>query len=308
MKKMMTRRRRSFRMREGNKAVNKDEKSKPASKAEKNKRENKAALKKFIPMIIVCAVIGGITGGISSFIGYSDFSGSIAEAALLIVNMVSPWAVIILGVLSFIVCWVIYRKARAMYEGALTSAKVTGEPVESGESKEPGEPDEQIIEAVGEKLSQGMFILSVIMIVQMLFFGIMMADLENIADYSFALAMAAAGIFVAGNLAQLKQQQLMVDLEKEMNPSKKGSVYDAKFRDKWEESCDELEKVIIYKSAYKAYKTTALTCIVLWVVTATLSIAFKTGPLPSIAVTVIWLVQTVSYCREAMKLERGGNR
>ena len=272
------------------------------NKAENNKKENKAALKKFIPMLIVCALIGGLVGGASSFIGYSDFSGSIVEAALLIVNMVSPWAVIILGVLSFIVCWVIYRKARAMYEGALTSAKVTGEPGESGE------PDEQIIEAVEDKLSQGMFILSVIMIVQMLFFGIMMADLENIADSSFALAMAAAGVFVAGNLAQLKQQQLMVDLEKEMNPSKRGSVYDAKFRDKWEESCDELEKVIIYKSAYKAYKTTALTCIVLWVVTATLSIAFKTGPLPSIAVTVIWLVQTVSYCREAMKLERGGNR
>ena len=32
-----------------------------------------------------------------------------------------------------------------------------------------------------------MFILSVIMIVQMLFFGIMMADLENIADNSFDL-------------------------------------------------------------------------------------------------------------------------
>ena len=269
------------------------------NKAENNKKENKAALKKFIPMLIVCALIGGLVGGISSFIGYSDFSGSIVEAALLIVNMVSPWAVIILGVLSFIVCWVIYRKARAMYEGALTSAKVTGE---------SGEPDEQIIEAVEDKLSQGMFILSVIMIVQMLFFGIMMADLENIADSSFALAMAAAGVFVAGNLAQLKQQQLMVDLEKEMNPSKKGSVYDAKFRDKWEESCDELEKIIIYKSAYKAYKTTALTCVILWIVTATLSIAFKTGPLPSIAVSIIWLVQTVSYCREAMKLERGGNR
>ena len=305
MKKMMTRRRRSFRMREGNKAVNKDEKSKPASKAEKNKRENKAALKKFIPMIIVCAVIGGITGGISSFIGYSDFSGNIAEAALLIVNMVSPWAVIILGVVSFITCWAIYRKARTMYEGALAAAEAAGE---AGAAWEHGEPDEQIIEAVEDKLSQGMFILSVIMIVQMLFFGIMMADLENIADYSFAIAMVATGVFVVGNLAQLKQQQLMVDLEKEMNPSKRGSVYDAKFRDKWEESCDELEKIIIYKSAYKAYKTTALTCVILWIVTATLSIAFKTGPLPSVAVTVIWLVQTVSYCREAMKLERGGNR
>ena len=294
-----TGRRRSFRMREDMKTANETEKNKTEIKAEKNKRENRAALKKFIPMLIVCAVIGGITGGISSFIGYSDFSGNIAEAALLIVNMVSPWAVIILGVLSFIVCWVIYRKARAMYEGALTSAKVTGE---------PGEPDEQIIEAVEDKLSQGMFILSVIMIVQMLFFGIMMADLQNIADSSLIVAMVATGVFVAGNLAQLKQQQLMVDLEKEMNPSKKGSVYDAKFRDKWEESCDELEKIIIYKSAYKAYKTTALTCVILWIVTATLSIAFKTGPLPSVAVTVIWLVQTVSYCREAMKLERGGNK
>ena len=290
MKKMMTRRRRSFRMREDTRTSN---------KAEKNKRENKAALKKFIPMLIVCAVIGGITGGVSSFIGYSDFSGSIAEAALLIVNMMSPWAVIILGVSSFIACWAIYRKARAMYQEALAAAEADGE---------SGEPDEQIFEEVEDKLSQGMFILSVIMIVQMLFFGIMMADLENIAVHSFAITMVATGVFVAGNLAQLKQQQLMVDLEKEMNPSKKGSVYDAKFRDKWEESCDELEKIIIYKSAYKAYKTTALTCVILWIVTATLSIAFKTGPLPSIAVTVIWLVQTVSYCREAMKLERGGKK
>ena len=275
------------------------EDTRTSNKAEKNKRENKAALKKFIPMLIVCAVIGGITGGVSSFIGYSDFSGSIAEAALLIVNMMSPWAVIILGVSSFIACWAIYRKARAMYQEALAAAEADGE---------SGEPDEQIFEEVEDKLSQGMFILSVIMIVQMLFFGIMMADLENIAVHSFAITMVATGVFVAGNLAQLKQQQLMVDLEKEMNPSKKGSVYDAKFRDKWEESCDELEKIIIYKSAYKAYKTTALTCVILWIVTATLSIAFKTGPLPSIAVTVVWLVQSVSYCREAMKLERGGNR
>lgn len=256
-------------------------------------------------MLIVCAVIGGLVGGASSFIGYSDFSGSIAEAVLFIVNMVSPWAVIILGISGFIACWAIHRKARSMYEGALAEADVAGGAEAAGTA---AEPDEQIIEEIEDKLSQGMFILSVIMIVQMLFFGIMMADLQNIADSSLIVAMVATGVFVAGNLAQLKQQQLMVDLEKEMNPSKKGSVYDAKFRDKWEESCDELEKIKIYKSAYKAYKTTAMTCMVLWVVTACLSIAFKTGPLPSIAVTVIWLVQTVSYCREAIKLERGGNR
>ena len=287
MKKMLIRRRRSYRMREGNKAAN---------KVERNKKENKAALKKFIPMLIVCAVIGGLVGIASSCIEHSEFSGSIAEAALIIVNMVSPWAVIVIGDVNFIVCSVIYKKARAMYEGALA------------EAGEAGEPDEKIIEAVEEKISQGMFVLSVLMIVQMLFFGIMMADLEKIADHNYVVMIVSLVVFVVGNLVQTKQQQLMVDLEKEINPSKMGSVYDSKFRDKWEESCDELEKMIIYKSAYKAYKTTTITCVVLWVVTGTLGIAFKTGPLPCISVTVIWLIMTVSYCREAMKLEKRGNK
>ena len=73
------------------------EESKTVNKAENNKRENKAALKKFIPMLIVCAVIGGLVGGASSFIGYSDFSGSIAEAALLKVNI--SWDLQVISVL-----------------------------------------------------------------------------------------------------------------------------------------------------------------------------------------------------------------
>ena len=116
------------------------EESKTVNKAENNKRENKAALKKFIPMLIVCAVIGGLVGGASSFIGYSDFSGSIAEAVLFIVNMVSPWAVIILGISGFIACWAIHRKARSMYEGALAEADVAGGAEAAGTAAAYGGP------------------------------------------------------------------------------------------------------------------------------------------------------------------------
>ena len=42
-------------------------------KSEKNKKENKAALKKFVPMLIVWAFIGGIAGGISSFDDAEEF-------------------------------------------------------------------------------------------------------------------------------------------------------------------------------------------------------------------------------------------
>ena len=50
-------------------------------------------------------------------------------------------------------------------------------------------------------------------------------------------------------------QQMTVDFQKIMNPEKQGSVYDLRFQKKWEESCDELEKFTIYRSAYKAYST-----------------------------------------------------
>ena len=135
-----------------------------------------------------------------------------------------------------------------------------------------------------------------------------MADLEYFVSSNHVLMIVTVVVFIVGSLVQTKQQQLMVDLEKEMNPSKTGSVYDSKFRDKWEESCDEMEKMMIYKSAYKAYKSAGLACLFLWVITAILSIAFKTGPLPCIAVSIIWLVMTVSYCREAMRLDKGGKK
>lgn len=266
------------------------------SKTEQNRKENKAALKKFIPLLIVCAIIGGIIGGVSAFVGHSRFSGDVAQMAWHAVNIVSPWAVIILGIGSYVSCMVINRKARKQYGRALA------------EAGEGGEPDEDVIEAVEKSISWGITIVSVMMIVQMLFFGMLMADLEYFATHSHILMIATLVIFVAGNLAQTRQQQLLVDLEKEMNPSKTGSVYDSKFHAKWEESCDELEKMMIYKSAYKAYRTTSLACVIMWVITATLSVAFKTGPLPSVAVTVIWLVMTVSYSMEAMKLEKGGKK
>ncbi len=265
-------------------------------KSEKNKKENKAALKKFVPMLIVWAFIGGIAGGISSFVAHSDLSGSVADMAWLILNIISPWIIITLGVAGYISCCVINKKARQLYEKAILDA---------GEN---GEPDEEAIETVENKISRGMSVLSVMIILQMLFFGIIMADLEYFVSSNHVLMIVTVVVFIVGSLVQTKQQQLMVDLEKEMNPSKTGSVYDSKFRDKWEESCDEMEKMMIYKSAYKAYKSAGLACLFLWVITAILSIAFKTGPLPCIAVSIIWLVMTVSYCREAMRLDKGGKK
>jgi len=41
-----------------------------------------------------------------------------------------------------------------------------------------------------------------------------------------------------------------------MNPEKTASVYDMKFQKKWLETCDEAEKIIVGKCAFKAFNIT----------------------------------------------------
>lgn len=53
-----------------------------------------------------------------------------------------------------------------------------------------------------------------------------------------------------------------------MAPEKKTSVYDLKFQKKWMDSCDEAEKILIGKCAYKAFGKTNLTCVILAAVLA----------------------------------------
>jgi hypothetical protein len=137
----------------------------------------------------------------------------------------------------------------------------------------------------------------------LLYFGlaVMLSSMEVLSGRILLLCLAEliVSLFWSSVL-----QQKAVDLEKQINPEKRGSVYDLKFAKKWEDSCDEREKMIIYKSAYLAYKTTSRFCIGLSIVLMLGSLPFGYGPLPAGAVLLVWLVQLVRYCVAAMKLEK----
>lgn len=96
----------------------------------------------------------------------------------------------------------------------------------------------------------------------------------------------------------------IVNFEKEINSLLEGSVYDFKFSDKWIDSCDEAIKLTIYKSAYKSYKCVNTTCVILWLVSLFGYYIWNFDIMPMVMVTVIWLVQAVSYCLESIKEER----
>ena len=101
-------------------------------------------------------------------------------------------------------------------------------------------------------------------------------------------------------------QQKCVDAAKQTNPEKKGSIYDMKFQKKWMDSCDEAEKLVIGKCAFKAYAATNMVCTVLAIVLALGALMFDIGFLPSFVVCLVWLVNLSAYCRESMRYSKAG--
>lgn len=121
----------------------------------------------------------------------------------------------------------------------------------------------------------------------------------------FIVAVAA---FIAVMVETIIIQQRCVDAVKRMNPEKTASVYDVKFQRKWMDSCDEAEKLMIGKCAYKAYAAANTACAALAIIFAVCALIFNTGFLPSFAMCVIWFVLQFIYYRETIRYSKAGNR
>ena len=95
----------------------------------------------------------------------------------------------------------------------------------------------------------------------------------------------------------------MIGLEKKLNPEKKGNILDMRFRKEWIESCDEAERMNIYRSAYDVYKLMSNLFIYAWLLTFIVSAATKTGLFAMIMVAALWLIQTCAYFRATFRYQ-----
>ena len=120
--------------------------------------------------------------------------------------------------------------------------------------------------------------------------------------YELETSMLLIGVFVAGLIILTIEQQKLVNLTKEINPEKKGSIYDVKFQKKWEASCDEAELFAIYKSAYRSYCITQRLCIILWLFCIIGGFVWGFGAVPVLLVSIIWGTMITSYCYYAIHL------
>ena len=248
------------------------------------KKEDKKAFKSFIIIMIISAIAGGILGGMSIYFKDS-LSENLPDFIMNILEAITPFASVVLSLLVIITSSIVYKK--------LTK-----------ELKIWNESDEEdIIDKIEEKLSYILLLSSVNLIMGFFFFGVGFALPSDYLDLNGDIVKRILFFvgFVLCVLSSILIQKKFVNLEKEINPMLKGSVYDTKFSEKWIDSCDEAIKMGIYKSSYKAYRAVTNTCLILWLVCVLGYNVWDFGIMPLFIVTTIWLVQTVAYCLESIK-------
>lgn len=259
------------------------------------KQANRKALPKFLLFAVVCTIVGGVVGYYSGHSaakgGLDQLVGTMKEAGTFFGTHIAPWLMLALAVIVPVVCIPIYRSAKKLV------AAWDGE-------------DEEISDTIDQKLSIVIWVTSAALILS--YFLIAASYAEGFATFEKENSIIPFFVGIAGFFAIMIEavvlQQKCVDSAKKTNPEKTASVYDTKFHKKWMDSCDEAEKIMIGKCAFKAYAATNAVCTVLSIVLAICALILGIGFLPSLTVCLIWIVNQSVYCEEALKYSKAGNK
>ena len=241
------------------------------------KRDNRKALPKYLLILFVAAIFGGVLGFAAGWVGHDNISEVIATAVAGGLTAIAPWALLVTSVVSLALILWLYCGAKALYTGW------------------DGEEDD-VMDRVDEKLNWALLLAAAQLVLDMFFFAVAQSAHNMTALWSVLFFLVSIFLLVFA-------QQKIVDLTRKMNPEKKGSVYDTKFKKKWFESCDEAEQKQIGQAAYKAFNVVSTACPIMWAALLLLSYAFDIDLLmPVFTVCLIWLLLQVSYCLECIRL------
>ena len=251
------------------------------------KKEDKKLKKRYF-LIMLIALVGGFFGGFFAALIADIFAGGLDSFIVAVREFFVEYASllgIIFGLVTAVVVTIIYKRNRkrfAMWDGE----------------------DEVLFEKMDTELGIAILILNIntiIFMVLMAISSIKVLDLtwENVGIYIASIVVNVTVGVVANNR--------IVNFSKEMNPEKRGSTYDVKFQKKWFDSCDEAERMNIYKASYASYKAITSACTVLWFVCLFCMTLFDCGLMPVVMVGVIWLVANVSYCVEGIRLSKNSS-
>ena len=255
-------------------------------KQQQNRKEDKKAFKKFAWILVLAFVVGIMVGSASSALKNLLENTSVLDILFGMVRNVAIYGGYVITTLLLCVSLVLYGKSRMEY--------TTWD-----------EEDEDVLCGIETKLSYINWFSNLILYGSYFFFstGIWAVDILDVKGavkqdgVTFFVGMGAVFIhMVYAMTAACIIQQKAVNLSKEINPEKSGSIYDIKFQDKWLENCDEAERYTTYKCSYKTFKTMQTVGMVLWLICLIGQFIFHTGVFATVIVTIFLIIQTSVYC------------
>lgn len=267
--------------------VKKEEKKKVA-----RKKEDKKYLIIMIVLFAVSAVGGFLVGWGMRKLEKSGFSfPDISDNFIETVTYLMPAIFFGINLIFLIFGLVFISKARKQYE------------LWDGE-------DEDFADKIEEKVGIPLSLSSVLMVINMFLFAVCVnLDMQVELDKSTEKVIMIINliVFIFSFVVMFIVQKKALDLTKDMNPEKEGSLYDVKFAEKWENSCDEAQKLMVYKAAKTAFTAMTSMCMTLWVVCLIGDMFMGFGLIPVTLVSIIWITGIISYLVACAKLEKAKN-
>ncbi len=259
---------------------------------EKKKSVTKKEDKKYLIIMLVLCVLGGVGGFfIALLIDKLKDSGvkffQFTDGDMQVISFVVLGVFLAVNIVLAII-------------GAVCTSKA-----KMGLANWDGE-DEEVAEKIEGCLGLPLVLSSIVMILNMFFFSVC-AHLDINSNFSGGmediLLFSNIGVFVLAMVVVVAVQKKCLDLTKDMNPEKKGSIYDAKFSKKWMDSCDEAQQLQIYKAGSAAFQTMGSVCMTMWLVCIFADLFFNIGLMPAIVLFAIWISGIISYHASAIKEE-----
>lgn len=275
------------------KKANREKKQELTEKQQENQMQDKKALKKFLLFLICSMLIGFVAGVGGGMLGDIIKEDSLQNGWQDAIQMFSLYGAYVYTTVLIILSAAFYKKARKLFSVW-------------------EEEDEETLNEIEKRVSYVTWFSQLIMYGAYLFFalGIWANNLSELktapekqGKYFWLIFAAVILHMVYATVAGCIIQQKAINLTKEINPEKQGSVYDSKFQAKWLDSCDEAERYLVYRCSFKTYKVMQRVGIILWLVCLIGQISFGTGVFATIIVTVYLLVQTSVYSLYGIHIE-----
>lgn len=234
---------------------------------------------KFILVVILFMLIGGLAGGLSSRgnIGLKVYELIEAFDGILVKNAFAIFLVVILG-LSFS-SWILFFSGKKKIEDQLAR-------------------DDDLIDDGLIALSSA--INSTIIIIGMVLY---LNFVRSVFSYGLEAKnfILVTGVFFASVLCSVLHEKKVLGFLKTYNPNLYDNTLDLKFNGKYLDSVDEREKLEIYKAGYKAYKL--MFNLLFFFLLAGIIISFDTegSGIFSLVIAIVLVAGIISYTLEALK-------